>query len=84
MLSRGGIKLQAVYLDILICVKKKMPQPSFRTHRQQSENAIFNFFQNVIRQKLTLTVAVVMALFAERCYGIALITAVLFTNTKQQ
>lgn len=86
LLSGGGFKLRAVYLDILIGVNKFFFPPSPRTlqHRRLSGNAGSYVCQNIIRQQLMLTVVVVMALFAERCHGTALITAVLFTNSMRQ
>lgn len=86
LLSGGGFKLQPVYLDILIGVNKFVFPPSPRTlqRRRLSGNAGSYVCQNVIRQQLMLTVAVVMALSAQRCHGTALITAVLFANSKRQ
>lgn len=84
--SGGGFKLQAVYLDILIGVNNFF-FPSFPTHAAAqclSGNASFYVCRNIIRRQLMLTVAVVMALFAERCHGTTLITAVLFADCKRQ
>lgn len=57
LLSGGGFKLQAVYLDILIGVNKFFFPPSPRTlqHRRLSGNASFYVCQNTIRQQLMLT-----------------------------